>query len=163
MHLAHRIHALSGGRSGLQPLWQTVATSAQEAEPFPIVIKVAHISELLSCHYLGEGIADVLQHSGTSSHYFPCIARMSLSLACRARICNIQKMLLRMDGRYASVGLFTGVRFLPWILTLQWSCSSVLIIQKISTAHSWCWDLKIETEALAYKKNHCAGSDVVSR
>ena len=74
-----------------------------------------------------------------------------------------RKMLLRMDGRHASVGLFTGVNFLSWVLTLQWSCSSMLTVQKTSTALSWYWHLKIETEALADKRNYCGGSDVVSK
>ena len=39
-------------------------------------------------HYLGDGIADVLQPPGTSSHYFPCIAGMSLA---EQRICNMQE------------------------------------------------------------------------
>ena len=39
----------------------------------------------------------------------------------------------------------------------------MLTVQKTSTALSWCWHLQIETEALADKRNHCGGSDVVSR
>ena len=67
MDLAHRMHVLSGGRRKLQSLWQMVATSAQEVEPFLIVyivikvIYIGHISEVLSCQHLGEGIPDVFQ------------------------------------------------------------------------------------------------------